>query len=67
MTLHPIAHPLSSPPPVAGAAPETPALLVDHVFKTFVTGRRQAPVDAVTDVSLRLERGDIHGVLGANG
>jgi ABC-2 type transport system ATP-binding protein len=67
MTLRPIAHPLSSPPPVAGAAPETPALLVDHVFKTFVTGRRQAPVDAVTDVSLRLERGDIHGVLGANG
>jgi ABC-2 type transport system ATP-binding protein len=67
MTLRPIAHPLSSPPPVAGATPGTPALLVDHVFKTFVTGRRQAPVDAVTDVSLRLERGDIHGVLGANG
>jgi ABC-2 type transport system ATP-binding protein len=67
MTLPPIAHPISSRPPVAGATPETPALLVDHVFKTFVTGRRQAPVDAVTDVSLRLERGDIHGVLGANG
>ncbi|HEY7970735.1 MAG TPA: ABC transporter ATP-binding protein [Candidatus Limnocylindrales bacterium] len=67
MTLHPIAHPLSSPPPVARATPGTPALLVDHVFKTFVTGRRQTPVDAVTDVSLRLERGDIHGVLGANG
>ena len=67
MTLRPIAHPLSSTPPVAGATPGTPALLVDHVFKTFVTGRRQAPVDAVTDVSLRLERGDIHGVLGANG
>jgi ABC-2 type transport system ATP-binding protein len=67
MTLLPIAHPTSSSPPAPGATPEPPALLVDHVFKTFVTGRGQAPVDAVTDVSLRLERGDIHGVLGANG
>jgi ABC-2 type transport system ATP-binding protein len=67
MTLHPIAHPTSSPPPAAPGMPQPPALLVDHVFKTFVTGRHQAPVDAVTDVSLRLERGEIHGVLGANG
>jgi ABC-2 type transport system ATP-binding protein len=45
----------------------TPALLVDHVTKTFVVGRHSAPVEAVTDVSMRLNRGDIHGVLGANG
>ena len=50
-----------------GAAIQTPALLVAHVTKTFVVGRRKAPVEAVTDLSMRLERGDIHGVLGANG
>src|SRR4051794_34286337 len=44
-----------------------PALLVDHVTKTFLVGRRRAPVAAVRDVSMRLERGDVHGVLGANG
>ncbi|HEY3163970.1 MAG TPA: ABC transporter ATP-binding protein [Candidatus Limnocylindrales bacterium] len=44
-----------------------PALLVEHVTKTFAVGRHRAPVEAVTDLSLRLERGDIHGVLGANG
>ena len=54
-------------PHVPAAAPGTPALLVDHVTKTFVVGRHKAPVAAVTDVSMRLERGDIHGVLGANG
>ncbi len=58
--------------PVARSrAPETkagaPALLVDHVSKSFPVGRRKAPVEAVVDVSMRLERGDIHGVLGANG
>jgi ABC-2 type transport system ATP-binding protein len=45
----------------------TPALLVDHVSKAFVVGRHKAPVEAVTDVSMHLERGVIHGVLGANG
>jgi len=35
--------------------------------KTFVVGRRKAPVEAVTDLSMRVGRGDIHGVLGANG
>jgi ABC-2 type transport system ATP-binding protein len=54
----------SAPPRPADA---TPALLVDHVSKTFVVGRGRAPVEAVTDVSIRLERGAIHGVLGANG
>jgi ABC-2 type transport system ATP-binding protein len=37
------------------------------VSKSFVVGRRKVPVEAVVDVSMRLERGDIHGVLGANG
>lgn len=45
----------------------TPALLVEHAMKTFVVGRRKTPVEAVTDISIRLERGAIHGVLGANG
>jgi ABC-2 type transport system ATP-binding protein len=50
-----------------GEVPGAPALLIEHVSKSFVVGRRKAPVDAVTDVSIRLARGDIHGVLGANG
>ncbi|HEX7473857.1 MAG TPA: ABC transporter ATP-binding protein [Candidatus Limnocylindrales bacterium] len=52
---------------VPGAAAEPPALLIEHVTKSFAVGRGKAPVEAVTDVSMRLERGDIHGVLGANG
>ena len=55
-----------SVPPVP-IDPGAPALLIDHVSKSFVVGRRRAPVAAVTDVTIRLERGDIHGVLGANG
>src|SRR5205809_580502 len=62
---------IANPPPVGTpAAPGSihgPALLVDHVSKIFTVGRRTAPVEAVSDVSLRLERGEIHGVLGANG
>ena len=54
-------------PTSSRAAINTPALLVDHVSKSFVVGRRKMPVEAVVDVSMRLERGDIHGVLGANG
>jgi len=53
--------------PLSGASIETPALLIEHVTKTFKVGRRKAPVEAVSDVSMRLMRGDIHGVLGANG
>jgi ABC-2 type transport system ATP-binding protein len=44
-----------------------PALLVDHVTKRFVVGRKKKPVLAVNDVSLRIERGEVYGVLGANG
>jgi ABC-2 type transport system ATP-binding protein len=50
---------------VHGAA--LPALLVEGVTKRFVVGRKRKPVVAIDGVSLRLERGDIHGVLGANG
>ena len=47
--------------------PAVPALLIDHVTKRFTVGRKRKPVTAINDVSLRLERGDIHGILGANG
>jgi ABC-2 type transport system ATP-binding protein len=44
-----------------------PALLIEDVSKRFVVGRRKKPVTAISHVSMRLERGDIHGILGANG
>ena len=44
-----------------------PAVLIEHVTKRFTVGRKKKPVAAITDVSLRLERGAIHGILGANG
>ncbi|HEU0244859.1 MAG TPA: ABC transporter ATP-binding protein [Candidatus Limnocylindrales bacterium] len=58
---------------VEGSTPVTPvpsgppALLVEHVTKRFKVDRRKPPVTAIEDVSLRMERGAIHGVLGANG
>lgn len=53
--------------PAGSAVPAQPALLIDHVHKTFVVGRRKRPVVAISDVSMRLARGEIYGVLGANG
>lgn len=47
------------------AAP--PALLVQGVTKRFHVGRAKRPVLAIADVSLRLERGGIVGILGPNG
>ncbi len=44
-----------------------PALLIENVTKRFMVGRKRNPVVAISQVSLRLERGDIHGILGANG
>src|SRR3954453_1751768 len=44
-----------------------PALLIENVTKRFVVGRKRKPVMAINGVSMRLERGDIHGILGANG
>jgi ABC-2 type transport system ATP-binding protein len=63
---------LESAPPVAAeprpaSQAAAPALLVEHVTKRFRVDRRKPPVVAIEDVSLRLERGTIHGVLGANG
>ena len=65
-------------PPLADAPVETPAarpfredgpaaLLVEHVSKRFRPGRKKKVVTAVDDVSLRVERGEVYGILGANG
>jgi len=45
------------------------ALNIEHLTKKFVVGRRnkRKTVVAVNDVSLRIERGEIYGLLGANG
>jgi len=55
----------AQPAPVRPDGP--PALLIEDVGKVFVVGRKKKPVTAISHVSMRLERGDIHGVLGANG
>ena len=60
------------PVPVAIAAASAdgsavPALLVEGVTKRFTVGRKKKPVTAISNVSLRLERGGIVGILGANG
>ncbi len=44
-----------------------PALLVEHVTKRFLVARKRQPVEAISNVSLRLERGGTIGILGANG
>ena len=54
--------------PIVTVLPAGPAaLLVEHVTKRFKVDRHKPPVIAVDDVSIRLERGDIYGLLGANG
>jgi ABC-2 type transport system ATP-binding protein len=53
--------------PVVNGPAAVPALLIEGVTKRFTVGRRKKPVVAITNVSLRLERGQIHGILGANG
>jgi ABC-2 type transport system ATP-binding protein len=67
VTSSPTLDPSAIRSPVREPVTDTPALLVAHVSKWFVVGRGKQPVEAVSDVSMRLERGDIHGVLGANG
>jgi ABC-2 type transport system ATP-binding protein len=52
--------------PVIQPEPIT-AVLVEHVTKRFVVGRKKKSVVAINDVSLRIQRGEIYGVLGANG
>jgi ABC-2 type transport system ATP-binding protein len=49
------------------SAADVPALVIDHVTKRFVVGRKKKPVVAIDDVSMRIKRGEIYGVLGANG
>jgi ABC-2 type transport system ATP-binding protein len=44
-----------------------PALLVDGVTKRFQVGRKKRSMIAINNVTLRLERGDTVGILGANG
>jgi ABC-2 type transport system ATP-binding protein len=58
-----------SPAPELGPAKALaiPALLVDGVTKRFNVSRKKKPVDAISNVSLRLERGGTIGILGANG
>jgi ABC-2 type transport system ATP-binding protein len=50
-----------------GQRSAVPALLIEDVSKQFAVGRKRPPVVAISHVSMRLERGDIHGILGANG
>jgi ABC-2 type transport system ATP-binding protein len=57
----------STPVASAEASMAAPALLMENVSKSFVVGRKRKPVAAITDLSMRLERGDMHGILGANG
>jgi ABC-2 type transport system ATP-binding protein len=55
-------------PELRGRDPgSVPALLVDRVTKRFNVARWKEPVIAISDVSLRLERGGTIGILGANG
>jgi ABC-2 type transport system ATP-binding protein len=46
---------------------DVPAILVEGATKRFFVGRRRKPVMAVNDVSLHVGRGEIYGLLGANG
>ena len=56
-----------STPAVPDRGPALPALLVEGVTKRFTVGRGRKPVLAVDDVSLHVGRGEIYGLLGANG
>src|SRR5215831_9619985 len=59
--------PIPTVSPSPHAPSPVPALLIDHVSKAFPVVRGKPDVQAVADVSMRLEQGVIHGVLGANG
>jgi ABC-2 type transport system ATP-binding protein len=62
----PFTRPLAGPLDGTRQSP-LPALLIEDATKRFVVGRKRKPVVAISRVSMRLERGDIHGILGANG
>ena len=59
--------PLAAVPVPARRPAGPPALLIEDVSKRFVVGRKKKPVTAISHVSMRLERGDVHGILGSNG
>ena len=59
--------PLAAQPVPVRRPAGPPALLIEDVSKRFVVGRKKKPVTAIAHVSLRLERGDVHGILGSNG
>jgi ABC-2 type transport system ATP-binding protein len=65
----PVEVPMPQPPQSAARpwADGSTALLVDHVTKRFSLGRNKKTVTAVDDVTLRVERGEVYGILGANG
>ena len=56
-----------SPSPSRPWSDGSTALLIEHVTKRFKLGRNKRTVTAVDDVSLRIERGETFGILGANG
>jgi len=56
-----------APQPAATRSEAPTAVIVEHLTKRFVVGRKKKPVVAVNDVSLTIARGEIYGVLGANG
>ncbi len=58
---------LTDPVQVQTFGAAIPALVVDGVTKRFQVGRKKRPVIAIDNVSLRLERDGIIGILGANG
>jgi ABC-2 type transport system ATP-binding protein len=45
----------------------SPALRVDHLAKTYAIGFFRKKVQAITDVTLHVDRGEIFGLLGPNG
>jgi ABC-2 type transport system ATP-binding protein len=61
------ASPAVSRPAIKVLSTGPAALVVEHATKRFKVDRRKPPVLAVDDVSIRMERGEIYGLLGANG
>jgi len=57
----------SGTPVAAERQADLPAILVEGATKRFFVGRGRKPVMAVNDVSLHVGRGEIYGLLGANG